>query len=275
MKKILLPLLFTFITSQAEVIDALAIDVEGEAITTLEIQAVMKKMQMSKKATIEALIHDRLEKSAIKKAEIEINPAQVQAKVQSIATQKGLTQAKMKSILLSKGLTWETYIQQVTNEMKKEQFFQEYIASTVTPPSNSELKLYYNTHRDKFPAGTVQMSLVIYSSQSAQKLQEAMRNPTESVEGVQKRNILANSNEMSPKLLELINQTPNNSFSTPVNTGRGFVAYFVKSKGQSQSGFQSVRNQVRGMWIEKHRIQAAQNFFNKLKSNANIRIIRL
>jgi len=275
MKKILLSLLFTLITSQAEVLDALAIDVEGEAITTLEIQAVMAKMKMSKQAAVEALIKDRLEKSALRKAEIEIDPAEVQAKVQAIATKRGLSQEKMKAILLNKGLTWETYIEQVTNEMKKERFFKEHIASSVTPPSDSELELYYNTHKDRFSAGPVQMSLVIYASPSAQKLQEAMKSPSEDIEGVQKKNVLAASNEMSPQLLELINQTPSNSFTSPVNTGQGFVSYFVKSKGQAQSGFQAVKNQVLGMWIQEHRAQAAQDFFNKLKSNANIRIIRL
>jgi len=66
MKKLLPFLLFSLISLQAQVIDAVAIDVEGEAITTLEIQAVQQKMNMSKQAAVEALIRDRLEKSAKK-----------------------------------------------------------------------------------------------------------------------------------------------------------------------------------------------------------------
>jgi parvulin-like peptidyl-prolyl isomerase len=277
MKKILPLLLFTLITAtNAQVLDAIAIDVEGEAITTLEIQAVQQKMGMSKQAAVEALIKDRLEKSALKKANITIDPAEAEAKAQTIAQSRGMTIDQMKNILGQKGLTWDSYIEQLGTEMKKERFFKEHIISTITPPSDAELETYYNMHKDKFSAAPVQMSLVAYAASTAESLKKSMDNPMQPVEGVQKKNILAASNEMSPQLLNLINATPAGSFTKPVNTGKGFVAYFVKSKGsQGQAGFQAVKQQVTMMWMQEQRGQAGQDFFNKLKSNANIRVIRL
>lgn len=276
MKKILPFLLFTLISTQAQVLDAIAIDVEGEPITTLEIQAVQEKMSLSKQAAVEALIKDRLEKSALKKANIQIDPAQVQAKIQTIASSKGMTQEQMKNILAQKGLTWETYMEQLTTEMKKERFFREHIISTITQPSDAELETYYNMHKDKFSATATQMSLVAYAAASPESLKEAMANPMRPVSGVQKKNILASSSEMSPELLNLINATPAGNFTKPVNTGKGFLAYFVKSKGTAgQGGFQAAKQQVTMMWMQEQRVQAGQDFFNKLKSNANIRVIRL
>lgn len=276
MKKLLPFLLFAVISSQAQIIDAIAIDVEGEPITILEIQAVQQKMNMSKQAAVEALIKDSLETSALKKANIQVSPQEVQAKVNEIAQARGMTQEQMQSVLAQKGLTWDAYIAQLTNEMKKERFFKEHIAATVTPPSDSELETYYNTHRAEFSAAPTQMSLVAYASQSAQQLKEAMNNPMQPIQGVQKKNILASSNEMSPELANLINQTPSGSFTPPVNTGEIFVAYFVKSKGeQGQGGFESVKQAVMMRWIQEQRVQAGQDFFNKLKANANIRVIRL
>lgn len=276
MKKILPLLIFTLLSTHAQVLDAIAIDVEGEAITTLEIQAVQEKMGMSKQATVEALIKDRLEKSALTKAHIQIDPAQAEAKAQSIAKSKGMTQEQMKSILAQKGLTWDSYLKQLTTEMKKERFFREHIIATVTPPSDAELEAYYNRNRDKFSAAPTQMSLVAYAATTPDSLKEAIENPMRPVEGVQKKNILAASNEMSPELLNLINATPAGSFTKPVNTGKGFVAYFVKSKGTAgQGGFQAVKQNVTMMWMQEQRGQAGQDFFNKLKSNANIRVIRL
>ena len=277
MKKILPFLLFVIIsTSQAQVLDAIAIDVEGEAITTLEIQAVQQKMNMSKQAAVEALIKDRLEKSALKKAHITVDPAEVEAKAETIARSKGISIEQMKNILEQKGLTWDSYLKQLSTEMKKERFFKEHILSTITPPSDAELETYYNMHKDKFSAAPLQMSLVAYAAPTAEALKKAMANPMQPIEGVQKKNILAASNEMSPALLNLINETPAGSFTKPVNTGKGFVAYFVKSKGsQGQGGFQSVKQQVTMMWMQEQRAQAGQDFFNKLKANANIRVIRL
>lgn len=277
MKKLLPFLLFAFISyAEAQVLDAIAIDVEGEPITTLEIQAVQEKMGLSKQAAVEALIKDRLEKSTLRKAHIEIDPSQVQEKANVIAKSKGLTLEQMKNILAQKGLTWDSYLKQLTIEMKKERFFKENILSTITPPSDTELETYYNMHKDKFSAAPTQMSLVAYAAPTAQSLKEAIDNPMQPIEGVQKKNILASPSEMSPALLNLINVTPVGSFTKPVNTGKGFVAYFVKSKGsQGQVGFQAVKQQVLMMWMQEQRVQAAQDFFNKLKSDANIRVIRL
>jgi len=276
MKKLLPFLLFSLITAQAQIIDAIAIDVEGEAITTLEIQAVQEKMNMSKQAAVEALIQDRLEKSALKKANIYISHEEVQQKVQAIASSKGMSQKQMQELLANKGLTWDSYISQLSTEMKKERFFKQHIASSVTPPSETELENYYNINKDKFSNAPVQMSLMVYGAPDVDTIKKAIANPMQPIEGVQKKSILASSNEMSPQLLELINNTPENSFTPPVNTGNGVVAYFVKSKGtQGQGGFQSVKSAVTNAWMQQQRAQAGQDFFNKLKSNANIRVIRL
>ena len=275
MKKILPLLICTFLSSQAQILDAIAIDVEGEPITTLEIQAVQQKLKMSKQAAVETLIKDRLEKSAIKKSGIVISNEEVQAKVNDIARSKGLTQSKMKELLTQKGLTWEMYIEQLTTEMKKERFFQEVILSTIDRPSNDELEAYYNTHQADFANAPRQMSLVVYHSDTASSLQQAISNPMQPTTGVKKKNILASSNEMSPALLNLIDNTNINSFTKPVNTGKGFIAYYVKSKGSGQSGFDAVKNAVAARWAQEQRVQAGKNFLSKLKSNAKIRVIRL
>ena len=275
MKKILPLLFFTLMSTQAQVLDAIAIDVEGEAITTLEIQAVQQKMNISKQATVEALIKDRLEKSAIEKAGIRIEDSAIQAKINAIAAAKGLSQSQMKEILQKKGLSWESYIQQLTTGMKKERFFQEHILATIERPSDSELETFYQTHRSDFSDAPKQMSFIAYKSNSVQQLKESIANPMKVVGGVKKESILASSNEMSPELLNLINATEINSFTKPVQTQKGFVSYFIKSKGNGQSGFAAVKNAVAAQWAQGQRVQAAKDFFNKLKANANIRVIRL
>jgi len=275
MKKILPLLICSFLTLQAQIIDAIAIDVEGEPITTLEIQAVQQKLHMSKQAAVETLIKDRLEKAAIKKAGIQIPEEAVEAKINAIASSKGLTQAKMKEILAQKGLTWESYKEQLKTEMKKERFFQEVILSTIERPTDAELESYYNAHKEAFANAPKQMSLVAYTSDSAAALQQAIANPLRPVSGVTKNNILASSNEMSPALLQLIESTPANSFTKPVNTGKGFISYFVKSKGSGQSGFAAVKNAVAARWLQEQRVQAGKDFLNKLKATANIRVVRM
>ncbi len=275
MRKLLLLLLFCLLTLEAQVIDAVAIDVEGQAITVLEIQAVQQNFKISKEAAIEMLIRDRLEKSAIEEAGITVSDDEVQQKIATIATSKQLTISQMKTLLQKRGLTWDGYLKQIKLEIKKERFFQEHILSTIDRPSDSELKTYYNTHKEAFSSVPTQMSLVEYTSNLANLLKEAISNPMKPIEGVSKKNILASSDQMSPALLNLIEQTPANSFTKPINTGKGFIAYFVKSKGSGQSGFEAVKNAVLASWMQSKRVQASKDFLNKLKANAKIRVIRL
>ena len=275
MKKLLSLLLFCMITSEAQVIDAIAIDVEGQAITTLEIQVVQQKLKMSKNAAIEMLIRDRLEKAAILDAGITVSDDEIQEKIATIAASKHLSTTQMKTILQKRGLMWDGYLKQIKLEIQKEHFFQEHILSTIDRPSDAELQTYYNMHKEAFSSAPTQMSLISYKSDSANLLKEAISNPMKPVSGVTKNNILASSSEMSPALLNLIQQTPSNSFTKPINTGKGFVAYFVKSKGSGQSGFAAVKNAVLSKWMQSKRAQASKDFLNKLKSNAKIRRIHL
>jgi parvulin-like peptidyl-prolyl isomerase len=264
--------------SHAQIIDAIAIDVNGEPITTLEIQAVQQKQKISKKAAIEALINHRLEKGVIESSNIVIDKGEVDMKINQIAQSRGMSMEQMKQILTSKGLTWEAYKEQLTMELKKEKFFRQHIASSISQPSDDELKVYYETHKEKFAgvSSAIQMSLVVYSSKSSLKLQEAIKTPMRKTQGVEQKPVLASSNNMNPQLFKLIQNTPQGSFTKPINTGKGFVAYYVKSKGgQGQGGFASVKNAVVMQWLQEERIKAGNDFINKLKSDANIRIIRL
>lgn len=278
--KRLLPLFVAALVSlqaQEQIIDAIAIAVDGEPITTLEIQAVQKKLNMSKEAAIEALISDRLEKSAIDKADITLEPGEIDAKIEQIAGARGLSKDQMRTALHNQGLTWEAYREQLSTEIKKEKFFQQNIASNIPQPSEEDLRVYYETNRDKFAsaASAVQMSLVAYASGSSVKLQEAMQNPMRTIEGVQQQSLLVSSSEMAPQLFQLIQNTPEGTFTQPINTGQGFVAYYVKSKGKGQGGFESAKQAVMMQWMQEERIKAGQDFFNKLKNDADIRIIRL
>jgi len=280
----ILPIVFTQLTLatlslstlSGAVIDAIAVDVNGEPITTLEIQAVQQKLNMSKDAAVEALIKDRLEKSAIENAEITIEDREIDEKIAQISNARGMSKEQMQTMLTQKGLTWQSYKEQLGNEMKKDIFYRKFIASSIDQPSQSDLELYYQTHKEQFKAPASQISLVSFSASTPQKLQVAMANPNESTEGVQKENLLLKSNELAPELLKIIDKTAQNSFTQTIHTGDKYISYLVKSKSSNnQSGFESVKNAVLAQWLEEQRVKSGGDFYNKLKKDAKIRVIRL
>jgi hypothetical protein len=278
MKKVILLLIFNIIALNSQIIDSIAIDVDGEPITTLDIEAVQAKFNLSKKAAIEILIKNRLESGAVERANIEVSPEEIEAEIDRIASSKRISRKDMKLTLFKKGLTWEEYKEQLAMNIKKKKFFAKNILATISKPSDEELKLYYETHKDKFSkAGSIrQVSLILYASNSSKRLQEAIDNPMKMIDGVQRKSMLVNSNEMNPRIFKIIDSTPSGSFTKPINTGRGFVSYFVKSKSnQGEVGFEAVKNSVAMAWMQEERMKASNNFLNKLKDNASIRVIRL
>ena len=78
--------------SYSKTLDAIALVVEGEAITTAEVKAIQQKMNIPKAKAEKLLIQDRLQKSAMK--DIFINEDSIDEKVTFIAKQNGLSVKK-------------------------------------------------------------------------------------------------------------------------------------------------------------------------------------
>jgi hypothetical protein len=98
------------------------------------------------------------------------------------------------------------------------------------------------------------------------------------VEGVVRKNQLISPQDVPPNIFKIVQNTPEGSFTKPINTGRGFIAYFVKSKSNSMSGnssFELVKNQVEIRWLQDQRVKAMKDFVDKLRNSADIRIIRV
>jgi len=265
---------------KADIVDAIAIDVNGKPITTLEIESIEKRLNVSKKMAIELLIQDRLEKSAIEGAKIEVLDEEVDAKIEEIASKKGLNLDTLKSALQKRGISFKKYREEIKNAIKKEKFFMKKIAPLIPKPTEDELKLFYQTHKSEFENGEPisQISVISYFSKSSKRLREAISNPMIVVDGVVRKNQLIGLNDIPDNIYRIIADTPEGSFTKPINTGRGFIAYYIKSKSTQQnrgSSFDMVKNQVELKWLQEQRAKAMKDFLNKLKNSAEIRVIRL
>ena len=113
MKKILLLsfflLLITF--SEARVLNAIAIVVDGEPITTEEIKAVQKQLHVSKKEAQDMLIENRLQKGAMRG--IKVSEDEIDQRIKLIAQQNNITVKKMQGILKKQGQSWNRFRDQI------------------------------------------------------------------------------------------------------------------------------------------------------------------
>lgn len=269
-KLILLGFIALLTFSQAKVVDAIAIIVEGEPVTTAEIRAVQQQMQVSKEQATDLLIQDRLQKSAMK--DIVIDEADIDAKIAAIAAQNNLTIPKMQKILEQQGTTWTKYRASVRDAMKKEKFFQENVVSSIPTPSEDELKLFYTNHQDEFTIPAT-VNLVEYSAPTEEKMKQFLQ--TKNAKGIQSRSVTKSTKDLNPGLLGSILQTQDGSFTRPLNAGDKYISYKVVSKqGKVNMPFEAAQGAVAAKWKQEQQGKALKDYFEKLKTNADIQIIR-
>jgi len=271
MKKLVLFGLMTLLTfSQAKMIDGIAMIVEGEPVTTAEIRAVEQQMQVSKEQAISLLIQDRLQKSAMN--DILIAEVDIDTKIAAIAAQNNLTIPKMQKILQEQGTTWNTYRSSVKEAMKKEKFFQQNVVGSIPEPGEDELKLFYRNHQKDFTIPS-SVNLVEYAAPSEESMKKFLQ--TKNTKGIQSRSVKKATKDLDSTLLGSILQTQDGSFTRPFNAGDKFISYKVISKsGQATMPFEAAKGAVAAKWKQQQQGKALKDYFEKIKTNADIQILR-
>jgi len=271
MKKIVLFImivLFTF--AHARVVDAIAMVVEGEPVTTAEIRAIRTQMGVSKKKAIDILIQDRLQKSAMR--DIVIDEALIDGKVKEIASQNNISVAKMQKVLKSQGTSWSKYRGSIRESMKKEKFFKNNILRSIPTPTEDELKLYYKQHRKEFfiPKS---ISLIEYSTPTMKEMKKFLS--TKKTKGIKSKWMKKQSKNLDPTMLQSLLQTQNNSFTQPFNAGDRIITYKVLSKnGKSPMPFDVARPAITNKWKRAQQGKILKDYFEKLKTNADVQYLR-
>lgn len=271
MKKLVLLGFMTLLTfSQAKMVDGIALVVDGEPVTTAEIRAVQQQAQVTKEEATNLLIQDRLQKSAMK--DIHIDESAVDSKIAAIAGQNNITVPKMQKILKEQGTSWSKYRSSIRNALKKEKFFQQKIASTITSPTEDELKLFYQNHKEEFIIPS-RVNLIEYSATSEAKMKKFLE--TKNTKGVKSRTVTKSTKDLNPTLLATILQTQDDSYTRPFNAGDRYISYKVLSKeGQTSMPLEAARNAVAARWKQQQSSKAVKDYFEKLKTNVDIQRLR-
>ncbi len=269
-KLVLLGCIALITLSHATMIDGIAFVVEDEPVTVAELRAVQKQMNVSKEEATSLLVQDRLQKSAMK--DISIAETDIDAKIESIATQNNLTVPKMQEILKEQGTEWSKYRSSVKEAMKKEKFYQENIARSIPSPSEDELKIFYANHKNEFTIPS-SISMIEYSAPSEEAMKKFLQ--TKNTKGIKSSPVTKSTKDLNPALLGSILQTQDGSFTRPLNAGDRFVSYKVLSKqGQADMPFEAAKGAVSARWRQQQQGKALKDYFEKLKTNADIQIIR-
>jgi ABC-type proline/glycine betaine transport system ATPase subunit len=82
--------------------------------------------------------------------------------------------------------------------------------------------------------------------------------------------------KISPELSKILQSTKEGSFTPIINDPAGsFVSFFIKEIHRNKDvNYESLKNQITTLIMEKKREQVLSDYFARLRGNAEIKIIR-
>ncbi|MCB4747847.1 MAG: peptidyl-prolyl cis-trans isomerase [Sulfurovum sp.] len=262
--------ILTTISLYAETIDAIALIVEGEPVTTSEIHAIQTRGHITKQQAIDLLIQDRLQRVAMK--DISIPEADIDREISRIVKQNEISIQKMQQLLKQQGMAWSQYRKSIRNALKQKRFFREIAASSIPTPTENELRLFYRNHKEEFAIPSL-ISVTEYIAATEKEIKIFLK--TKNSKGISSKQVIKKTKEINNAILGILLQTSNGDYTNPINAGDKWVVYQVHTKsGIAQMPFDAARGAVAARWQQQQQEQVLKDYFKKMKTEANIQYLR-
>ncbi|AXP08249.1 hypothetical protein N4T57_02685 [Campylobacter hepaticus] len=271
MKKILSSFVFFASLASANTINAIAIVVDKEPITTYDIEQTIKTLKIDKNQALALLINEKMESSQIRQLNIVVNDLELDEAINRMLLQNKTNLNDFKATLKSKNQSYEQFRANFKKDLEKRKLYEKIANMSKTDFSDEGAKNFFEQNKDKFTFYT-QIDAKIYRSNNPQIL-ENIKNTKKTILKAQK--IALNTSNTDPRLLGLLSQIPNGAFSPVLNGKNGYELYEIESKNAGEiPDFEQIKNEVLNAYISEQRQNFIQDYFEKLRSKINIEYLR-
>jgi FKBP-type peptidyl-prolyl cis-trans isomerase (trigger factor) len=278
MRKFFLTLLLTsFLFSAETVIDGIAITIDGEVITLYEIKQEQALSNLSVRQTVDQLIRLKLEHLEAKERHIKVTNQEVIDDLKDMAKKNNLSLSQLYDAMNSSKHLTEFQVKEKTKErLLKDKIFNAIAMSEMEEPSDDEVEEYYELHLDDYTAPK-SIDAILYSSSSKQDLQKKVSNPMMHIPSVKTEKIELETAKINPRLAEILIKTKDNHFSPILPQGKdAHMSFYVVEKiGMNTPPLALIRTQVENTIMEHKREQILSEHFQRMRVNANIKVLRL
>ncbi len=271
-------LILMFVTGlYAEIIGGISATVKGEAITIKDVKKEMKQSNLDAQPALNILIRKKLEEIEIKDKGIEVSSDDVYDEIKETATRNNMSVSQFyEAVRNSSGLSSTDLKAQIKHRLSSQKLHASIAYSHISPPSEDELKEYFDLHQDKFNAPSA-FEVVIYQATSAARLQEKINNPMLNAPDIQTGEQVLPYDRIDPKIASILSKTKIGTFSQIVQNGEnGYMSFYLKNTQKSDAtSLESVKTQIANEIMDNKREQVLSDYFTRLRQNADIKVLRL
>lgn len=269
-------ILLTVLTLNGDIVGGIKAIVKQDIITLSDLREEMQKSGASESVALDTLIRKKLEASEIASRKISIDYSEVYDEIKRLASSNNMSiDGFYEMVRQSSGLNSSEFKELTKERLLSQKLYSEISYSSITPPSEDELKEYYNLHKEDLMRPTF-FDVIIYSSSDKELLQSITTNPMLNATGVSKSEQKLFFNQMSPDLLRLLELTPKGKFTPIVQIdSSSYSTFFIKNIGEaSEDSFDKQKLRITNMIYNQKREQVLSDYFEKLKNSSDIKILR-
>ncbi|VAY86379.1 Possible periplasmic protein [hydrothermal vent metagenome] len=254
----------------AKNINAIAIKVGSEIITTYDILEFAKKNGKSKKESAELLVDILVKKEAIKKSNINIDLEKINNYIRQIAYSSGVSVDILRNNVL-KQMSWSNYIDAIKEKIKNEEFEKKIIISEISKKSDDDFIDFYNKNKENFKIyGSIEV--FAYTSLNKQLLLRSINNPLSYEENVhKKKQTLLQKEFLDKNIYRFLSSMKLKTFSPIIRKNNKFVSYFVTKKSKPKIlEYDKVALMVKELYARKNKEIILKKYLKLIKINSSI-----
>ncbi len=274
--KFILLILF-FISLHAKTIDGIAIMVKDQPITLFDITQAMQENNIPQEQAVELLERKKLEEIEIADRHITASKQEVFEDIQRMAEQNKMSVIELYSaIQSSQGLSERKLKKKIKEKILNQKLYNAIAFSHLGQPNDEEIAEYYQLHQKEFTKPS-SFTVLIYQCPDKNLLQEKVDNPMFYSPQVTSQEQTFEAAKMNPRLAELLDGTPVNSFTQVIPAPQGgFMSFYIKEKGASGTpDLDVIRPQISNALMGQKRETILKDYFDRQRLNADIKVIRL
>lgn len=258
-------------------VGGVAVLVKNTPITLYEIQQEMKQSGTSANQSADTLIRKKLEQLEASEKKITVSSAEVNEELGRMATQNKLTLEQFLNAMQTvRGLSEKDLKTRVEESIRGQKLYSSIAFSKMAQPTAEEENEYYQLHLDEF-SRPESFDVTTYIAPSQDALAAKIADPMRHIESIESRDELLPFAQINPQLAQLLNKTPNGSFTPLLPNGKnGFMSFYVREKRNVVTeNIESVRPQISNAILNERRNQVLNDYFSRLRLSADIKVLRL
>lgn len=272
MKKLAIFALFSVILN-ANIIDGIAIKVDGNIITKYEIKELQKSQNLPKEKATQALIDEKLKENEIKRLGIKVDDERIENEINSIAMANKITRAELESALQKQKINLDTYKAELKEHITNRELMQRILQTNSALASESDLQAFYEKNKNDFKIPT-KVKVTSYASNSDVELQRFLQNPLLLNPSIQSKDEEIDVRTLPAQVMGIFLDTPIKNFTPVLNSGSTLIVFFIKEKGGWEVlPFESAKTMVMQKYSQARESEILNEYFTKIKANANIEVI--